>query len=97
MSDMLTEEEAKEALPQAAELAQKLFAVLQGSKRSTALVALEMLLPVVALGMGLPLEKLMLTLAHNVPTFYRKWLLEEQPQEAPVFDLSEFRKSKEGP
>ena len=92
----LTPEEVAEIRLRAEDLSLGLLKHLSECKaqREVALTALQISLAHVGVQMGVSLEDLMITLAQNMPVFYRKQFLEQQGVPAPVIDLSEVRKDK---
>jgi hypothetical protein len=93
MSDVLPPAETQKTVSEAAELTEKLFTLLLEEPRPTVFVALQMLLSLTALQMGVSFEQLMVSIAQNVPAFYKRWNEMLTPG-AQVIDLSAFRKDR---
>ena len=93
MSDVLTPDETKKTVSEAAELTEKLFVLLLEEKRTTVFVALHMLLALTAIQMGVSFEQLMASIAQNIPAFYKRWS-EVMTPGAQVIDLSAFREKR---
>jgi hypothetical protein len=93
---VLTKEEAAAIGLQAESLSHDILKQLGEAKaqRDVALTALQMSLANVCVQMGVSFEDCMVTLAQNMPVFYKKQFARQHGEPAPVIDLSQARKEK---